>query len=343
MNGYERIKMVLDGKKPDRVPIMLHNFMSAAEGLGVTMAEFRSSPEKFAKAFVNAAEKYGLDGILTDVDTALLADACGAKVEFPDDEPALVSGPVGASVDEILEKMNPDTFYKHERLQIYLEGLKLIKKQVGNEIFIRGNADQGPFSLASLLYGMENFLMDLLDESKAQQLKMLLDRCYDIHLAWHKKIFETGVHCTSFGDSCCGPNLISPKMYVEFSKPWHKRLVKDLKSSGITTVCHICGNLDAIVEDVVDAGFEAIEIDYKTDIVRAQKVLKSKAVMFGPIDPSGVFGRGTPNSVKEAAKEVLKIFKDGGLVIGAGCALPKNTPEENIIAFVETVKEYGKY
>ena len=38
MNGYERVRAAVEGRRPDRVPVMLHNFLMAAE--------FRSSPKK---------------------------------------------------------------------------------------------------------------------------------------------------------------------------------------------------------------------------------------------------------------------------------------------------------
>jgi uroporphyrinogen decarboxylase len=151
-------------------------------------------------------------------------------------------------------------------------------------------------------------------------------------------IMEAGADATSFGDSFCGPDLISRNMYIEFSNPFHSRLKNDLRNKGIRCICHICGNLDNIIEDVANVGFTGVEVDYKTNIARAQRLLKGKSVMFGPIDPAGVFLFGSPDDVTRNTKEVLALFKDGGLVAGAGCALPPNTPEANIRAFVDTVK-----
>ncbi len=36
MNGYERINAVLDKKTPDRLPVMLHNFIPAARVIGLS-------------------------------------------------------------------------------------------------------------------------------------------------------------------------------------------------------------------------------------------------------------------------------------------------------------------
>ena len=77
MNGYERITAALRGERPDRVPVMLHNFMMAAREAGVTMKAYREDPRRMAACFIRAVETYGYDGVLVDLDTATLAGALG--------------------------------------------------------------------------------------------------------------------------------------------------------------------------------------------------------------------------------------------------------------------------
>ena len=64
MNGYERITAALKDEKPDKIPVMLHNFMMAAREYGVTMEQYRNSPKVIAETFIAAVDKYQYDGIL---------------------------------------------------------------------------------------------------------------------------------------------------------------------------------------------------------------------------------------------------------------------------------------
>ena len=89
MNGYQRIRAALRGESPDTTPIMLHNFMLAAREAGITMEQYRRDPHAIARCLIESVEKYGLDGLLVDVDTATLAGALGVDVELPEDQPAL--------------------------------------------------------------------------------------------------------------------------------------------------------------------------------------------------------------------------------------------------------------
>ncbi|MDR0391657.1 MAG: uroporphyrinogen decarboxylase family protein [Planctomycetaceae bacterium] len=340
MNGFERINNVLDGKTTDVVPVMLHNFMSATREAGMTMKQFRSSPENIAKAFIDASLRYGLDGILTDVDTALEAYALGAETIFDEDMPAKVVAPISNDIEEVIDKIHVEKLEKDERIQIYLDAIRLMRKTVGGELFIRGNADQCAFSLAATVYGITNLMLDLANPQKEEILLNLIERCYVVHLRFHQLIKEAGADMTSFGDSIGSPDLISPKMYQKFVMPFQKKLVTDLAQSGIRVVCHICGKTDRILESMSECGFAGVEIDYKTDIAAVQKIMYGKSVVFGTIDPSGVFCFGNEITVREKTQNTLDIFQGRGLVIGAGCALPAETPPENIKTFVNTVRNY---
>lgn len=342
MNGFERIRQTLAWQPTDRVPMMLHNFMPAAREAGLSMKEFRSDPNNMARVFVDASTKYGLDGILTDVDTALEAYAMGAGTEFPDDLPAKVTVPISDRIEEVIEAIDPVKLKTDERIQIYLEAIRLIHRKIGGELFLRGNADQGPFSLAAAVFGLTNMMTALTEEKNAESILTLIERCYDVHLAFHVMVKEAGADITSFGDSMGSPDLISPKMYRKFVAPFHRRLVSDLSERGIQMVCHICGNTDRILDVWSETGFSGVELDYKTNIPQAAAAMRNRSVVFGVIDPSSVFCFGDAAMVEQSTKAVMDCFTGGGLVIGAGCALPAETPPENIKAFVQTVLDHSR-
>jgi uroporphyrinogen decarboxylase len=293
-----------------------------------------------ADSHLRFARKYGLDGILLDVDTCMEAGAVGVPVDFPADGPARVSGPASDNIDGLLEMMRPEKPRDYDRIKIQLEAVDIMKREAGGEIFIRGNCDQMAFSLAMLSYGMENFLADLLDDELEEKIILLIGRAFDVHLEYHRMMLEAGADITSFGDSSCGPDVISPELFMKYSLPFHKKLREELAKMNAGTVCHICGNLDRIIEDVAGIGYAGVEIDYKTNIENAARMMKNRSVVFGPLDPSGVFYFGTPELMRAKTGEALDCFRGRGIVLGAGCAIPKGAPEELIRTFVETARAY---
>ena len=337
MNGYQRIQAALNGTMPDRRPIMLHNFMVAAREAGYTMKQYREDPEIASKCHIRFVEKYGVDGILFDVDTALIAGAIGVKVDFPEDEPARTHEVFLHSLDtiDILEQVDVS---KDIRIQHSLESVKILKRYFGNEIYVRGNCDQAPFSLACSMRTPADFMMDLMiDEERAMQL---LNYTSKICRQFVRLMAEAGADMVSNGDSPAGPSMISPEMYQQFGLPYEKQMVEEAHANGIPYLIHICGNTDLILDRMATVGFDAVELDYKTSVQEIYKHFSSSVALFGTVDPSGVLALGTPQQVEEEAKKILEIYKGNPrLVPGAGCAMPPMTPEENIRAFIRTVQE----
>ncbi len=339
MNGYQRVKAALNGKWPDKRPIILHNFMLAAKEAGFTMKQYYTNPENAAKAHIQAVEKYGLDGILWDIDTAVLAAAVGVPVEFPEKEPARAHKGALQNLEQVNELNEPD-ISKNERIQVAVEGLRLLKKYFGDEIYLRGNADQASFSLASMMRTPAEWMMDLI--MNPDLCHKLLHFCTKAVKQFIKLLADEGAHMISNGDSPAGPDMISPTQYTTFALPYEKKIVDYSHELGLPYMLHICGNTGLILYQMAETGLDAVELDYKTDIHKIHDLYKDKITLSGNIDPSGIIANGTAKQVEEKALKLLDLYKDSPrFIMNAGCAIPPTAPEENIRRLVEVTRNYG--
>ena len=338
MNGFERIQKALNGDWPDKRPIMLHNFMMAAEEAGYTMKEFREDPQNAADAFIQSVEKYQLDGIMIDFDTTLIAGAVGVQVDFPEDEPARIPKGLISSWDE-MEKLKEVDLSKNNRVQIWLETCRLIKHHFGNEVYVRGNCDQAPFSAASMVRGTQEWMIDMM--MPCPEVEQLLEYCTGVCIQFIDLMSKTGVDMVSNGDSPAGPEMISPEMFRQYALPYETKLVDAAHANGLPYVNHICGNTELILTDMLDSGTDGLELDYKTDINKILESMGNDRLFIGNIDPSGVLALGSKELVREKTMDLLNIYKDSPrLVVNAGCAIPPKTPTENIMELVKTVREF---
>lgn len=343
MNSKQRVQAVIDGKKPDRVPVCLHNFLLACRESGVPLDQYLSDPDAAARAHLHAIEKYGYDCILFDLDTTMLAEAMGAKRDFTPGEPGHIAAPAIRSLDEV-DKLRPVNPERDGRIPVLLEAVRIMARKAGNEISIRGNADQCAFSLAGLVRGMQEFMMDLATEPDHPGIQKLLEVCYQSHLAAHRAVKQAGAHFTSLGDSPSGPDVVSPGMFERFARPWQERLIRELAAEDDFVAIHICGDTTLILDSLAGYDFCGFELDYKTDARRAKETVGRAHVLFGNIDPSGVIARGTPAEVTRTTRELIELWKPGGLfVLNAGCAIPASTPSANIRAFVQAARDHGRY
>lgn len=339
MNGYERIKAALEGRQPDKVPVMLHNFMMAAREHGITMEQYRNNPKLMAECFIASVDKYRYDGILVDIDTVTLAGAVGVPVDFPVDDPARSHTGNLNDLGEVAS-LKPVNIENYRYIQNWLEAVRILVDYYRGEIYIRGNCDQAPFSLASMMRGPQPWMLDLMMGTE-EQLTALLDYCLDASLQFIRLMSQTGCHMVSNGDSPAGPEMIAAEMYEKWALPWEKKLSGEAHKAGLSYTLHICGNTDIILDSMAESGADAIELDYKTDIGRIYKAYHDRITLIGIIDPSGVLALGSPGDVRIKTLELLETYSSSPrFILNAGCAIPPTTPSVNLSTMIQTARAF---
>ncbi len=341
MTSLERCMAVLNGQAPDMLPVIPQSFMFAVETAGLKISQVNKCGRKMAEAHIISQEKYGYDGCVIDFDDATIAEAVGAKVIFREDEPATVNEeePVLKNLRDVYDMPMPDP-YKSGRLNVWLEATRTLTEAIGDHVFVMGRADQGPFSIACLLRGTTNFMMDLMTEDK-QVIDDVLDYCRRISAIFAKAQKDAGAHATSIGDAFAGPNLISPEMYADFAFEPERKLVEEVQAYGIPMSVHICGNTNGIIEKMGQTGAQILEVDWMLDMAKARAAVPESTVLMGNIDPSFPLVTGTPSDVDQAVKELVNKTRGRSHIISSGCAIGRNTPVENFKAFIAAARKYG--
>jgi uroporphyrinogen decarboxylase len=343
MDSVERVETVLRGAIPDRVPVDLHNFLMAAQASGLPFPEFLQNGEAMAETHLALWREFGHDVLILENGTTALAQACGCQVEYLSGSAPVLIQPALRSLDDLDRLALPDFNHAHP-LDQNLKATRIVSGAVGRDAYIIGRADQGPFSLAAMLLGMDTFLLALADPNEHERLHALLAFALEAVTGYAVAQFEHGAHMTSIGESLSGPDVTSPRMYREFEWRYACRLVERLKARHIPLAYHICGNATRIVPDMAATGAAVLELDYKCDMPTIKAATQGITTILGVIDPSGVLALGNARLVAEKAREELRILAPGGgLILGPGCALPPLTPPENIHALIETAHQYGRY
>ena len=343
MTAIDRVETVLSGGIPDRVPLDFHDFMVAAQASGMAFPEYFKSGTAMAEGQIRNWREFGHDVVLVENGTAALAQACGVGVEYMDDTAPVSFTPAIASLDHVDRLVMPDP-YTAEPLAENLKATRIVVEEIGKEAFVVGRADQGPFSLASMIVGIEEFLVATALPGNEEKMAQLLAFSEEVVYRYAVAQMEQGAHMTSIGESIAGPDVCAPAVYKEWAWAADKRLVERLASDGIRLAYHICGDATRIAGDMVESGAAVLELDYKCDMETIKAATAGRTTVLGVIDPSEVIARSTPEIVAEAVRDELRVLAPGGgLIIGPGCALPPETPAENLHAFVEAAHRWGRY
>jgi uroporphyrinogen decarboxylase len=318
--------------------------MPASALLGMSMREYCTDGEAMAEAHIAAWERYGHDLIDLENGVAALASAVGCEVGFEEDtSPPWVTAPALERIEDV-DRLRPIDPHRDGLLPEVVRATRLISERLGERAFLLAEADQGPFSLATQIVGIEELLLAVMMPARHEHLRRLLDYTTEQVITYARALIAAGGHMTCMGESIAGPDVCSPDVYRQWAWPYERRVVETLAAEGIRIGLHICGDATRIAADMVGTGSQLLAVDYKIDRAAVKRAAGGATALIGTVDPSAVMTHGSADDVRAAAREDLRLLAPGGgFILAPGCALPYETPDENMRALVEVARAEGRY
>ena len=112
---------------------------------------------------------------------------------------------------------------------------------------------------------------------------------------------------------------------------------------------HCCGGVRPLLEDLIDAGLDAInpvQISCRgMDTARLKEQFGDRLTLWGGgCDTHRVLPEATPEELAEHVRQQVAILNPGGgFVFTAVHDIQPGTPVENVMAMLEAQQEYGNY
>ena len=200
------------------------------------------------------------------------------------------------------------------------------------------------FETMQSLRPFENVLVDILEDTP--EINRLADMLLDYNLRSVENTLAIGVDAVSVGDDFGTQQalMISPRDWRRFFLPRYQRLFAPVKQAGKHIFFHSCGQIDAILEDLRQAGADAIWPQLPLfDLPRLAHRCRELglAVQLHP-DRGDLMQRATPRQVREYILRLVDTFDclSGGswlyLEVDPGFPWP------NVQALFETAMELRK-
>jgi [methyl-Co(III) methanol-specific corrinoid protein]:coenzyme M methyltransferase len=105
---------------------------------------------------------------------------------------------------------------------------------------------------------------------------------------------------------------------------------------GGPTILHICGNCSDRLRLFVAAGFDAYHFEWQIDTKKAVQLVNREMSLVGNISNKEALFGGTPEDVYRQARYSIEAGVD---ILAPECAVPLQTPIENLRAIVEAARE----
>jgi [methyl-Co(III) methanol-specific corrinoid protein]:coenzyme M methyltransferase len=324
----EKILDLLSGKKIDSQPAFSGLIHVTAEGLrseGLIFHETHKNAQKMAKAAASTFKLSGLPSAVLPLDMYVEAEALGAEINFRENMefefPMVRKAGFGSVKDLTTEITKGTEILKRGRVKLVCEAIKLLKKDVGNDVII-GGMIPGPYTLLLLVVEAGKMFLEMKKEPTivTEALIHLSSLLAEIGTAYR----NAGADFITIHDMGGSPAFLGPARYEQFVLPVEKLLIEKLPKPRVLSVC---GNVTSSLGLLAQTGADAISIDQTVDLAAARLALKD-TLLFGNLDPVETLYRGDEAKVAEL---VVRAKEAGVDAVWPGCDLIVQTPIQNIL------------
>lgn len=138
--------------------------------------------------------------------------------------------------------------------------------------------------------------------------------------------------------------MISPAMWRRFFKPYYTRVFAEAHRLGMDVIFHSCGNVTAIVDDLIEAGMDVLDPVQPgaMDIDEVARRFGGRCSFAAAVDVQHLLSHGSPQDVRDGVRRVKETLGrpfGGGLLVGPANVITPEIPLENLQALFEVAHE----
>lgn len=330
MTSRERVRRALRFEKPDRAPRDLWALPGVTEG---RKAEYEQFIQRFPLDIQSPTWRPG--------DSGRTRGRAYQKGAFTDDWGVTFI----ASEDGVFGEVKEPILADWRNLDGFSPPWEYLKEADLHEVdascreserFILASAEVRPFERLQFLRGTENLLCDI--GYGGPELLRLLRIIHEWEMYSLEMWSKTAVDGISFCDDWGSQTslLISPKLWREIFKPLYRKYCEIIHEAGKFVFFHSDGHIEAIYEDLVEIGVDAVNSQLLCmNVEDLGSRFQGRITLWGEIDRQHIQPFGTPEEARMAVRRVRAAFDSerGGLI--AQCEWGKIDPYENITAIYD--------
>ena len=337
LTGKHYMISALKRQYADRLPTTVLIGPYCSRLTDYTVKEILTDAQKSAEAHIAFYDRFKPDSLIIYNDIYLEAEAVGCELEFPENS---ISHPKKALLEDKSQLASlkvPDP-RKDARLPYFIELCERVSSVVKKTAAI-GLGHSGPWNLAMHLRGAESLLLDTIDDPEF--VHDLMRFTTTVVKTFSNTLIEARL-TPSIGEAYASCNLISPKIYKDFIKPYHTELCNYYRSKGIFLGLHVCGLIDPIMEDIIETGVSFLSMDGPSSLKKIIDLSAGKIIIEGNV-PTTLFSSGTREEMESAIRHCIDTAAEGsGYILASGCEIPLDSTEDRVNHFFEYGHQYGR-
>jgi len=297
-----------------------------------------TNPELACEVTLQPLERFDFDAAILFSDILTIPDAMGLGLYFSEGEGPKFERPVRTRADiEKLPIPDPAT-----ELRYVTDAVSLIRKELNGRVPLIGFSGS-PWTLAT--YMVEGGSSKSFQKVKAmlfeqpELMHQMLDKLAQSVAAYLNAQIEAGAQAVMLFDTWGG--VLSTEDYRDFSLNYAKQVRALLKTEQdgqqIPTVLFSKGG-GLWLEMMADAGYDALGLDWQTDIAQARQRVGDKVALQGNLDPIALYAN--PEVIRQKVGTILEKYGTGsGHVFNLGHGILPDVNPEHVKAMVDAVHQ----
>lgn len=300
-----------------------------------------TNPELACEVTLQPLRRFDFDAAILFSDILTIPDAMGLGLHFTEGEGPKFKNPIQTAADiEKLSIPDPET-----ELRYVMDAVRLIRKNLAGQVPLIGFSGS-PWTLATYMIeggSSKNFakIKKMMFNDPAL-LHKLLDKLAQSVAAYLNAQIAAGAQTVMVFDTWGG--MLSGEDYKEFSLRYAQQVRSLLKTeidgAKIPTILFTKGG-GLWLEEMAQTGYDALGLDWQTDIGQARARVGDKVALQGNLDPLTLYAN--PEVIREKVKIVLEKYGQGsGHVFNLGHGILPDINPEQVKAMVDAVHEFSR-
>jgi uroporphyrinogen decarboxylase len=228
----------------------------------------------------------------------------------------------------------------------FTRSLEWYEKHLPDDMCVVGSGGFAHFAEYLIwLMGYETFCYALHDQRDL--VEAISQRLFDLYTVFLERLLQFDRVKIVFGSDDMGfrsGTLMSPNDLREFVLPGHKRLAQMSHDAGRTYILHSCGNLQDIMDDLIDDvgidGKHSFEDTIET-VVDLKTSYGQRIALLGGIDVDFLC-RSDETQIRQRVRTTLEhCMPGGGYCLGTGNSVANYIPLDNYLIMLDEGQKFG--
>jgi uroporphyrinogen decarboxylase len=173
-----------------------------------------------------------------------------------------------------------------------------------------------------------------------ETIKALLEKCTAFLQSYINEMKNIGLNGVIMAEPAAG--LLDEPLCNRFSSVFIKQIVEKVQDDNFLFILHNCGNHGNVTRSMISTGAGGLHFGNSMDMDRALSEVPANIMVFGNIDPVGLFKLAQPSDLLRQTSALLETAANHpNFVLSTGCDTPPGVPEENILSFFAATRQHS--